>query len=131
AGGQQIEDEARSKAPVSVGSAIVTSSGRLRCRFVVHAPTMERPAGETDERKVYAATLAALRAAEAAGAKSISFPGMGTGVGGLNPEVAGRVMCKAVLDYASSGGKLEVVNFVAFNRELYECLLRGVEKVVA
>jgi len=30
AGGQSIEDEARSKAPVEVGKAVVTSAGRLR-----------------------------------------------------------------------------------------------------
>ncbi|MDW8043313.1 MAG: macro domain-containing protein [Nitrososphaerota archaeon] len=131
AGGQAIEDEARRKAPVPVGEAVVTSPGRLSCRMVVHAPTMERPAGETDERKVYAATLAALKSAEAAGAASVSFPGMGTGVGGLDPAVAGRAMCRAVIDHASSGGRIRVVNFVAFNEELLEGLVRGVEEVAS
>ncbi|MCX8202784.1 MAG: macro domain-containing protein, partial [Nitrososphaeria archaeon] len=34
AGGQAIEDEARRKAPVPVGEAVVTSPGRLSCRTV-------------------------------------------------------------------------------------------------
>jgi Predicted phosphatase homologous to the C-terminal domain of histone macroH2A1 len=130
AGGQSIEDEARSKAPVEVGKAVVTSAGRLRCRFVIHSPTMERPAGETSPEKVYRATLAALKAAASVGARSVSFPGMGTGVGGLDPVVAGSAMAKAVLDFAEQGsGSVEVVNFVAFNEELLKGLLAGVERV--
>jgi O-acetyl-ADP-ribose deacetylase (regulator of RNase III) len=125
AGGQSIEDEARSKAPVEVGKAVVTSAGRLRCRFVIHSPTMERPAGETSPEKVYRATLAA-----SVGARSVSFPGMGTGVGGLDPVVAGSAMAKAVLDFAEQeSGSVEVVNFVAFNEELLKGLLAGVERV--
>jgi O-acetyl-ADP-ribose deacetylase (regulator of RNase III) len=130
AGGQSIEDEARSKAPVEVGKAVVTSAGRLRCRFVIHSPTMERPAEETSPEKVYRATLAALKAAASVGARSVSFPGMGTGVGGLDPVVAGSAMAKAVLDFTEQGsGSVEVVNFVAFNEELLKGLLAGVERV--
>ncbi|MDJ0274307.1 MAG: macro domain-containing protein [Nitrososphaerota archaeon] len=129
AGGSSIEQEARSKAPVEVGRAVVTSAGRLRCRYVIHSPTMERPSGETSPEKVYRATLAALRAAASVGARSVSFPGMGTGVGGLDPVVAGRMMARAVLDFAeerTSGP--EVVNFVALNEDLLKGLLEGVEQ---
>lgn len=128
-GGHSIEDEARSRAPVEVGRAIVTSAGRLKCRYVIHSPTMERPAGETSPEKVYRATLAALRAAASVGARSVSFPGMGTGVGGLDPVVAGRMMARAVLDFAEEGGSgVEVVNFVAFSEDLLRGLLEGVER---
>jgi O-acetyl-ADP-ribose deacetylase (regulator of RNase III) len=55
---------------------------------------------------------------------------MGTGVGGLDPVVAGSAMAKAVLDFAEQGsGSVEVVNFVAFNEELLKGLLAGVERV--
>jgi hypothetical protein len=36
-GGQGIQDESDQKAPVPVGSAVMTGSGRLPCRFVIHA----------------------------------------------------------------------------------------------
>ena len=43
-GGNEIEREAVSKAPIRVGSAIATTAGTLPCKYVIHAPTMKQPA---------------------------------------------------------------------------------------
>ncbi|MDI6642600.1 MAG: macro domain-containing protein [Candidatus Hodarchaeaceae archaeon] len=100
AGGEEIEREALRHASVPVGKAIATTAGKLPARWVVHAPTMERPAMATTSEKVYRATLAALRCADEAGAKSIAIPGMGTGVGGVSSEAAARAMVRAVREFA-------------------------------
>ncbi len=39
-GGQVVEDEAVAQAPIPVGGAVLTTGGRLPCRFVIHAPTI-------------------------------------------------------------------------------------------
>ncbi|MEA1904456.1 MAG: macro domain-containing protein [Candidatus Hadarchaeota archaeon] len=96
AGGEEIEREALGQAPVPVGKAIATTAGKLRARWVVHAPTMERPAMRTTGEKVYLATRAALERAAGIGAKSIVIPGMGTGVGGVSYGDASRAMVKAI-----------------------------------
>jgi len=102
AGGEDVEREALKHAPVPVGKAVATTAGNLKARWVVHAPTMERPAMRTTGEKVYRATNAALECAEAAGAKSIAIPGMGTGVGMVSCENAARAMVKAIKKFSKS-----------------------------
>lgn len=114
AGGRSIEDEARAKAPVPVGEAVATSAGALRCRHVIHAPTMTEPAERTTPANVAAAVKAALRVAEGLSVRSIAFPGMGCGVGGVAKTDAARAMVEAVLEYAPD----YTVYLIGFDDEL-------------
>lgn len=98
-GGVVIEREAMRHAPVPVGKAIATTAGKLQARWVVHAPTMERPAMRTTSEKVYLATKAALDCADTVGAGSIAIPGMGTGVGGVPHRSAAKAMAKALKEF--------------------------------
>jgi O-acetyl-ADP-ribose deacetylase (regulator of RNase III) len=59
AGGREIQEEANKKAPVSVGKAIETTAGKLKAKYVIHAPTMERPAMPTSKQDVRLATRSA------------------------------------------------------------------------
>jgi O-acetyl-ADP-ribose deacetylase (regulator of RNase III) len=95
-GGQVIEDEAISQAPIQVGQAILTSPGDLICRKIIHAPTMHNPAEKTNAHAVLCATKAALELAESEGFRSIAIPGMGTDVGGLDKLEAAKSMIKAI-----------------------------------
>ena len=38
-GGRELEDKAKAKAPIPVGSAVLTTGGRLTARPVIPAPT--------------------------------------------------------------------------------------------
>lgn len=118
AGGSIIEKEAMLKAPISVGSAIFTSAGRLKFKGVIHAPTMEEPAMETTEEKVRKAVRAALELADNMGFKSIAIPGMGTGVGRLPKEVAAKAMMDEIVKFIPIN--LEKVVLVDIDRELVE-----------
>ena len=129
-GGDEIEFEARRHAPVPVGEAIVTSGGKLRAKYVIHAPTMERPAMRTNEAKVRAAVRAALRRAHSLGLRSIAFPGMGTGVGGLDPNVAAKVMIEEIINFLKRGGRIGEVLLVAFTEELYEAFRSTASKLL-
>ncbi len=117
AAGSEVEEEARRHAPVPVGEAVVTGSGRLspRIRYIIHAPTMERPAMRTTTSKVEKAMLAALRAAERLGVACLAVPAMGAGVGGLTAEESMEAMLNAVEEYLASGGRLPSrLMFVAY-----------------
>ncbi|GAH84142.1 unnamed protein product, partial [marine sediment metagenome] len=83
-GGAEIEKEVVNKAPIVVGKAVSTSAGRLPCKYVIHAPTMKRPAMRIGVENARLATQAALRLAKEMGLSSIAIPGMGTGVGGVS-----------------------------------------------
>ena len=87
-GGQEIEDEAVANAPTPIGKALVTTSGKLPCKAVIHAPTMAEPASPSTPQNIMAATLAALSLARDKGYKRVAIPGMGTGVGGVDPRDA-------------------------------------------
>lgn len=115
AGGVEIEKEAVSKAPIPVGSAITTNAGKLKCKYVIHAPTMKYPAMRINIENVKLATKAALETALRAGVKTIAIPGMGTGVGGVSIDEAAEAMINIGKEYSD---KFEKIIFVGFNDEL-------------
>src|SRR5262249_6718200 len=92
-GGDKIQQEAMSCAPIAVGAAVVTTAGRLHARAVIHAPTMEEPGLRIGVENVRRATRAALIAAAHHGFDVIAFPGLGgPGGGGVDPDEAARAM---------------------------------------
>lgn len=115
-GGVEIEREAIAKAPIPVGKAVQTQAGMLPCRFVIHAPTMVRPAEATSIERVKLATRAALECADESGLKQIAFPGMGTGVGRVNPEAAAQAMVEVSRSFCPK--YLQEVVFVSFGKDL-------------
>lgn len=117
-GGQVIEDEAMSLARFHIGEAVLTTAGDLVARHVIHAPTMEEPAEKTNSTNVQHATQAALELAEKQQFRKIAFPGMGTGVGGVDKKEAAKVMVDAIR--AFSGQYLEEVILVAKEDDMYK-----------
>ena len=99
AAGSKVEEEAVAQGPTPVGEAILTSGGKTRFRGIIHAPTMERPAMRIPVENVRKATAAALRLAEAEGFATIALPGMGTGVGGVDPKAAAKNMIEAISQF--------------------------------
>ncbi len=117
-GGEQIEEEAVSKAPIPVGSAVLTSAGKLPFKGVIHAPTMEEPAMETTEEKVRRAVRAVLELADRMGFESIAMPGMGTGVGRLPKDVSARAMIEELRNFQPKN--LKRVILVDLDRQMVE-----------
>ena len=91
-GGPAIQKEAMSLAPIAVGAAVVTNAGKLFAKRVIHAPTMEQPGMKVGVENVRRATRAALLAAARNDLDVIAIPGMGTGLGGVDPADAARAM---------------------------------------
>lgn len=121
-GGKVIEHEAIRQAPIPIGSAVATTSGSLNCRYVIHAPTMQRPAMKIDVKNVEKATKAALELGVKLQIKSIVIPGMGTGVGGVSYEDAATAMLSVIKKYASKFEKIILIDrndemIAAFNQK--------------
>jgi len=131
AAGVEVEAEARREAPVPVGRAVSTGAGRLepRIHYIIHAPTMERPAMRTTVEKVEKAAYAALEEASRLGVKCIAFPAMGAGVGGLDAGESMRAMLRGLVRARSSGIRLpQRVVFVAFREADLKRMARALEK---
>ena len=87
AGGPAIQEECNRLGPIPLGEAALTGGGQLTAHYVIHAAGMQLGSGVTAD-SCRLATLNSLRRAGEKQLKSIAFPAIGTGVGGL--EKIGR-----------------------------------------
>jgi O-acetyl-ADP-ribose deacetylase (regulator of RNase III) len=86
------------KGQMPIGDAFVVKTGDPNIPNLIVSPTMAQAGGQTDVKIAGLATMAALKAADDAGLKSVTFPGMGTGIGKLNPQKVG-VQMELAQDY--------------------------------
>ena len=93
-GGPEIQAECDRIGPIRVGEATITTAGKLPARYVIHAAVMgDEPASYESVRQ---ATKSALELAVAKGLKTVAFPLLGTGVGGLDKERVARIMLEEI-----------------------------------
>ena len=119
-GGPTIQREAMSLAPIAVGAAVVTNAGQLWAKHVIHAPTMEQPGTKVGVENVRRATRAALLAAARHGFEVIALPGMGTGLGGVDPADAARAIVDELRAHRQP--KPSTVYLVDIDDEILFCL---------
>ncbi len=118
AGGGQIQKQALRKAPVPIGRSVATTAGRLKAKYVIHTPTMTRPAMPANLEDVKAAMRGALACARRMHVLSLAFPGLGTGVGGLNPQDAANAMVEEIRRHVDASTTIKKVILVGYNRDL-------------
>ncbi len=117
-GGQEIQDEAVAKGPIAVGEAVVTGAGELAARYVIHAAGMGSDL-RTSAELIELSTRNSLARAEELGIESISFPSIGTGVGGFPLDECARIMIDQTEQHAKSGSAVKLIRFVLFGSEAY------------
>lgn len=127
-GGIEIEREAVSKGPISIGEAIVTGAGKLKVKYVIHAATMGMDF-KTDSEKIRMATRNSMKRAVEYKIKSVAFPALGTGVGGFSFEEAAKIMYEEVKKFEEEKDAPERVIFVLYREEDYEKFKKVLEKM--
>ncbi|RKY86583.1 hypothetical protein DRQ09_06010 [candidate division KSB1 bacterium] len=127
-GGDEIEKEAVSKGPVEVGCAVITGAGKLKSKYVIHAAGMGQNL-RTDKDKVRKATLSSLELAEKHNLSSISFPSIGTGVGGLSPYQCAPVMLNEAIEFLQIAKNLKKVVFVLFDETNFDAFKKELERI--
>ncbi len=118
-GGQVIEDEAVKKGPVPVGQAVETTAGGLPFKYILHAAGMGQDL-RTSAEIVFETTVNTLLLADRLKLKSVAFPAIGTGVGGLSLELCARNMKKAIEETSVGFQHLEKVQFVLFDKSTFD-----------
>jgi O-acetyl-ADP-ribose deacetylase (regulator of RNase III)/ADP-ribose pyrophosphatase YjhB (NUDIX family) len=119
-GGKVIQEEARRHKLVKIGDAILTSAGRLRAKFVIHAVTMDLDF-KTDEEVIRKATYNSLILAQKHNIKSISFCALGCGVGKIPYQVCAKIMAQEVFRYLREIKPcLEKIVFVLHSQRAYK-----------
>lgn len=120
-GGAEIEQEAVRRGPIPVGTAIATTAGRLRARYVIHAAVMG-PDLVTDAEKIRQATRSALQLADDLGLRSVALPALGTGVGRFPLDEAARIMLSEAKNFTPQ--TLQEILFVLYDTAAYQTFAR-------
>jgi O-acetyl-ADP-ribose deacetylase (regulator of RNase III) len=114
-GGESIEREAVAQGPINVGDAVLTSAGNLAAHHVIHAAVMGQDL-HTDAETVAKAMRSALELAERKNIQSISFPALGTGVGGLSVYHCAKVMITTGVDFLMNSHSLHLIRLVLYDK---------------
>jgi O-acetyl-ADP-ribose deacetylase (regulator of RNase III) len=113
-GGETIQKECDAIGSIPVGGAAITTGGKLRARFVIHAASMQL-GGETTARALRASTAHSLRIAAERKLRSIAFPAVGTGIAGFPLDECARIMLHVVAENLRNPTSLEKIYFVLFD----------------
>ncbi|MBU1299034.1 MAG: macro domain-containing protein [Bacteroidetes bacterium] len=118
-GGDEIEREAMAQAPVEIGAAVISSAGKLKAKYVIHAAAMGQDL-HTDAEKVKTSTFNSLKLAESKQVKSVSFPAIGTGVGGFSIFQCANIMINEAINFLQNTKHLKLVRFVLFDTQTFD-----------
>lgn len=117
-GGPSIQAECDAHGPIAVGEAAVTGAGDLPARFVIHAAGMP-PGGQADEQSVRSSLRASLARAVERGCRTIAFPAIGAGIGGLSMQRCAEISIEEARRHLDGETSLEEIRFVLFGEPAY------------
>ena len=120
-GGLIIQQESDKIGYVEVGSAVLTTSGKLPCSAVIHAVGPKMGQGNEDN-KLRKAIQSCLRLAADKGFKSISMPAISSGIFGFPKDRCARILLEESKNFLESKGNankvsIEIVEFCIFDDE--------------
>ena len=134
-GGRVIQEESdrivKKRGAIPTGSAVYTSGGNLKAKFVIH--TVGPVWGEGDEeRKLRSAVRSALKVAEELGVKSVALPAISTGIFGYPKEEGTKVIVEEVVKYLNENENtsIEEVHLTAIDKETAELFREHLQKVI-
>jgi O-acetyl-ADP-ribose deacetylase (regulator of RNase III) len=116
AAGPELDAACAAIGSCATGDAVVTPGFRLPARFVVHTVGPVWHGGADHEPELLASCYRrSIEVARAAGASSIAFPAISTGIYGYPPEPAAEIAAATV---SAVAGDMEV-RLVAFDDDTY------------
>lgn len=122
-GGPAIQAECDKLGGTPVGTAVITTGGKLKAKHVIHAVGPMMGEGEEDH-KLRNATLNSLQLAEQHQLKSIAFPAISTGIFGFPLARCAKLMLTATVEHLKGPTNLEVVSFCLWGKEAFELFRR-------
>ncbi len=127
-GGPEIQEECNRIGGTFVGGAVITTAGKLKARYVIHAVGPRMGEGNEDN-KLKNATLNSLKVAEENNLKSIVFPAISTGIFGFPKDRCADIMLNTVFDYLKSDTGLQKVMFCLYDDETYRIFEKTLKKI--
>jgi len=121
AGGPSIMSELRARYKgCPTGSAVITSGGNLKTKYVIHAVGPRYSGSPKDPELLSGAYRKSLGLCSQNKISSIAFPSISTGIYGYPVEEASRVALRTVMDYLKSHPEIRLVRFVLFDSKTFD-----------
>lgn len=111
---QESDKYIKSHGHVKTGEVGLTSGGKLKCRYIIHAvgPIFNNDL-KGDSLKLKSAVLNSLRKAETLSLSSISIPALSSGIFGFPKDICAQVLIKTSLEFIiKERQKLNDIRFV-------------------
>ena len=102
-GGKIIQEDSDKMGVVPVGNAVITGSGTLPCKAVIHAVGPKIGEGKEDQ-KLRSAMKNALILAQANGFKSISIPAISSGIFGFPKDRCAKILVNESIRFIKNSG---------------------------
>ena len=117
-GGRIIQEESDKIGFVPVGSAVITTAGRLPCKAVIHAVGPMMGEGHEDN-KLKDAIQSSLSIASKKGFKSISMPAISSGIFGFPKDRCAKILIGESIRFLKENPDtcIETVEFCIFDDE--------------
>jgi O-acetyl-ADP-ribose deacetylase (regulator of RNase III) len=109
-GGDSIQQECNEIGSIPIGSAAVTTAGKLKARYVIHAASMQL-GGQTTAKALRSSTI-------------------GTGVVGFPLGECAEIMIDEVVRHLDGSTTIEKVYFVLFDQEALAAFQRVAKKTL-
>lgn len=120
----------RRHGPVVTGTAAITGAGRLPATYVIHAVGPVWGSGD-EEEKLGNVVWSALALAETHHLKSISLPGISSGIFGGPKDACARVIVQTAVDYLAQNPNsgLEEIRFCNIDQPTVSAFMTAMENL--
>lgn len=129
-GGYVIQRESDKLRFCPVGNAVITTAGKLKAKYVIHAVGPVNGEGNEDA-KLKSATISALKLADKHKLKSIAFPAISTGAFGFPKDRCADIMLNAVVKYANEDTGIERIVFCLYDDETFKIFKHTLEQITS
>jgi O-acetyl-ADP-ribose deacetylase (regulator of RNase III) len=134
AGGPQILAECRPLGGCATGDAKITTGGRLKARYVIHAvgPVYWREGQERAAELLASAYRRSLEVVAEHDIQSVAFPAISTGAYGYPMDEAASVALQAVIHYLETQEDrgVRLVRFVLYSDQAYQVFQRVLSRLI-
>jgi len=129
-GGRIIQEESDRIGFAAVGTAVITTGGRLKARHVIHTVGPRMGEGDEDD-KLRRAMNSVLKLATENGLTSISVPAISAGIFGFPKDRCAKILVNETVAFLKNGPKsaLKLVEFCIFDQEAYAFFKSEFEKI--
>ena len=131
AGGSSIMAECRKIGGCPTGSAVATTAGKLRAKYVFHAVGPIYRGSSEDERLLASAYKSCLDLAEQYKVESIAFPSLSTGVYGYPLDLAAPIALRTIIEHIKEPTSLKQITCVLYGEESYQAFEQALTKIQA